>query len=33
MLTLDVGIHNLQSNLEFVENLIQRIHNGEIPRE
>jgi PadR family transcriptional regulator AphA len=33
MLTLDVGLHNLQSNLEFIENLIQRIRNGEIPRE
>jgi PadR family transcriptional regulator, regulatory protein AphA len=33
MLTLDVGIHNLQSNLEFIENLIQRIRNGELPRE
>lgn len=33
MLTLDVGIHNLQSNLEFLEALIQRIRNGELPRE
>ena len=33
MLTLDVGVHTLQSNLEFIENLIQRIHNGEIPTE
>jgi PadR family transcriptional regulator AphA len=31
MLTLDVGVHNLQSNLDFLENLIQRIRNGEIP--
>ncbi|MCP4164739.1 MAG: PadR family transcriptional regulator [Chloroflexi bacterium] len=33
MLTLDVGVHTLQSNLEFIEKLIQRIHNGELPRE
>lgn len=33
MLTLDVGVHTLQSNLDFIENLIQRIHNGEIPAE
>ncbi len=33
MLTLDVGTHILQSNLEFIENLIQRIKNGEIPQE
>lgn len=33
MLTLDVGIHNLQSNLEFIEDLIERIRNGEVPRE
>jgi len=33
MLTLDVGIHTLQSNLDFIENLIQRIRNGEIPAE
>jgi PadR family transcriptional regulator AphA len=32
MLTLEVGIHNLQSSLEFLENLIQRIRNGELPR-
>ena len=32
MLTLDVGVHTLQSNLDFIENLIQRIHNGEIPQ-
>jgi PadR family transcriptional regulator, regulatory protein AphA len=32
MLTLEVGIHNLQNNLEFVENLIQRIRNGELPQ-
>jgi len=31
MLTLDVGVHTLQANLEFIEDLIQRIHNGEIP--
>lgn len=31
MLTLDVGIHNLQSSLDFIENLIQRMRNGEIP--
>ena len=31
MLTLDVGIHTMQSNLEFIENLIQRIRNGEVP--
>jgi len=33
MLTLDIGIHNLESNLDFIENLIQRIRNGELPRE
>jgi DNA-binding PadR family transcriptional regulator len=33
MLTLEVGIHNLQSSLQFLENLIQRIRNGELPRE
>lgn len=33
MLTLEVGIHNLRSNLEFIENVIQRIRNGELPRE
>ncbi len=33
MLTLDVGLHNLQSNLTFIENLIQRIRNGEVPAE
>ena len=33
MLTLDVGLHNLQTNLNFIENLIQRIHNGEVPSE
>ena len=33
MLTLDVGIHTLQSNLTFIENLVQRIRNGELPRE
>jgi DNA-binding PadR family transcriptional regulator len=31
MLTLDVGIHNLQSSLQFIESLIERIHNGELP--
>jgi PadR family transcriptional regulator, regulatory protein AphA len=33
MLTLDVGMHNLQSSLQFIENLIQRIRNGELPRD
>jgi hypothetical protein len=33
MLTLDVGVHTMQSNLEFIENLIQRIRNGELPQE
>ncbi|MBT3388875.1 MAG: PadR family transcriptional regulator [Chloroflexi bacterium] len=33
MLTLDVGVHTLQANLELVENLIERIRNGEIPTE
>jgi len=33
MLTLDVGVHTLQSNLDFIENLIQRIRDGEIPCE
>ena len=32
MLTLDIGIHNLQSSLEFIENLIRRIRNGELPQ-
>jgi PadR family transcriptional regulator, regulatory protein AphA len=32
MVTLDVGIHTLNSNLEFIESLIQRIRNGELPR-
>ncbi len=32
MLTLDVGEHTLQSNLKFIENLIQRFNNGEIPQ-
>lgn len=31
MLTLDIGISTARANLEFAENLIQRIHNGEIP--
>jgi PadR family transcriptional regulator, regulatory protein AphA len=33
MLTLEVGIQNLKSSLEFLENLIQRIRNGELPSE
>ena len=33
MLTLDVGVHTLQSNLDFIENLILRIHDGAIPQE
>jgi PadR family transcriptional regulator, regulatory protein AphA len=33
MLTLEVGLHNLKSSLEFLEALIQRIRNGELPRE
>jgi DNA-binding PadR family transcriptional regulator len=33
MLTLDVGIHTLQSNLAFLEALIERIRRGELPRE
>ena len=32
MLTLDVGIQNLNASLSFVENLIERIRNGELPR-
>lgn len=32
MLTLDIGIQNLKSSLEFLEALIQRIQNGELPR-
>jgi PadR family transcriptional regulator, regulatory protein AphA len=32
MLTLDVGIHNLQSNLQFIENLIARVRRGELPQ-
>lgn len=31
MLTLDIGVHNLQSSLEFIEDLIDRVRNGEIP--
>ena len=31
MLTLDVGVNNLRSNLTFIENLIQRIRSGELP--
>jgi PadR family transcriptional regulator, regulatory protein AphA len=33
MLTLDVGIHNLRASLIFLEDLVQRIHNGELPRD
>ncbi len=33
MLTLDVGIHTLQSNLEFIENLIHQIRDGVLPQE
>jgi DNA-binding PadR family transcriptional regulator len=33
MLTLNVGIHNLQSNLDFIEDLIQHIRNGELPHQ
>jgi PadR family transcriptional regulator, regulatory protein AphA len=32
MLTLEVGINNLQTSLTFLENLIQRVRNGELPR-
>ncbi len=32
MLTLDVGMNNLRSNLAFIENLIHRIHSGELPK-
>ena len=32
MLTLDVGVNNLRSNLAFLENLITRIRNGELPQ-
>lgn len=32
MLTLDVGVNNLRSNLTFIENLIQRIRSGELPQ-
>ena len=31
LLTLDVGVYTLQSNLAFIENVIQRIRNGELP--
>jgi PadR family transcriptional regulator, regulatory protein AphA len=31
MLTLDIGISTARANLEFTENLIQRIRNGELP--
>ena len=31
MLTLDVGVHTLRANLEFIEDLIQRVRNGELP--
>lgn len=33
MLTLEVGVHTLKSNLVFLESLIERIRNGELPRE
>ncbi len=33
MLTLDVGVHTLESNLIFIENLIQRVRNGEVPHQ
>jgi len=33
MLTLDVGVNNLRSNLTFLEKLIKRIRNGELPQE
>ena len=32
MLTLEVGINNLQSSLSFLENLINHIRNGELSR-
>lgn len=32
MLTLDVGVHNLQSNLDFIEDVIRRIRRGELPQ-
>ena len=32
MLTLDVGVNNLRSSLAFIENLIKRIRNGELPK-
>jgi PadR family transcriptional regulator, regulatory protein AphA len=31
MLTLDVGIHTLQSNLIFIEQVINKFRNGEVP--
>jgi DNA-binding PadR family transcriptional regulator len=31
MLTLDVGVHTLQANLTFLEDLISRIRRGELP--
>ena len=31
MLTLDVGVHTLRANLEFIEDLIQRVRNGALP--
>lgn len=31
MLTLDVGMHTIQANLEFLEDLIQRVRNGDLP--
>ncbi|HOJ01393.1 MAG TPA: PadR family transcriptional regulator [Anaerolineaceae bacterium] len=33
MLTLDNGIRNMRANLEWVENIIQQIKNGEVPQE
>lgn len=33
MLTLEVGVHNLQSNLDFIEHVIQRIRAGELPHD
>lgn len=32
MLTLDVGVHTLQSNLAFLEDLIEKIRRGELPK-
>jgi DNA-binding PadR family transcriptional regulator len=33
MLTLDIGKHTARANLEWVENMIERIRTGEIPQE